>query len=76
MGPAGHRSFKKGIGERFNIPRTFLVNPKNIIKKHGYFLSQKNAIENKEVYEMSDKPASNGGILRKSDEKTVPGNSI
>ncbi len=32
--------------------------------------------ENKEVYAMSDKAASDKGILRKSDEETIQGNSI
>ena len=39
-------------------------------------LNPKNAFENEEVYVMSEKAASNKGILRKSDEETIPGNSI
>ena len=33
-------------------------------------------LENKEVYAMSDNPASDKGILRKSEEELMPGNSI
>ncbi len=32
--------------------------------------------KNKKVYVMSDNPASDKGILRKSDEETMPGNGI
>ncbi len=40
------------------------------------YLTRKMRLENKEVYAMSDKPASDKGILRKSDKETTPGNSI
>ncbi len=33
-------------------------------------------LKNKKVYVMNDNPASNKGILRNSDEETIPGNSI
>ncbi|MCL4478292.1 MAG: hypothetical protein M1381_04225 [Deltaproteobacteria bacterium] len=39
-------------------------------------INPKNAFENEEVYVMSEKAASNKGILRISDEETIPGNSI
>ena len=57
---------------RIADPETAIVNP--VIAFFG--LTRKMRLKNKEVYVMSDKPASNIGILRKSDEETIPGNCI